>query len=498
MSDSKMRFSMRTSLAWSLAVFLAVPINSGAASAEIQSSTTTARSAKPRRKGLKGVIPKGIRQMPRRIRQGIKKIQPNPKVQPPEASVLPPQAPLLPPVPVPPPTPPVSGAERFFAAVTKLMTKSWGNNVFVWLPAFSTDPNAGPTTGILPVLVLADPQTQHIRHLVAPSYTFNTLFGQTVTGRYYFYPTDASQLYAIASYSQHTNREYKVRYENTSAYEGVLYLGGEVYYSEDGSLRFFGLGPKTNQSDESGYTGRDGVVRGTIGVNFAKAWRISFGARYRRFTTDPNIIPNTTDLSARYPRVPGVGTQKTVAPEVRLLWDTRDYPITPSRGSSGEIWFENPSPVFNSDAEFIKYGILGERFFRWPNPRQLTVVHGLYEWANGSNIPFYERPSIGGQKTLRGFGDGRFTDRGRLVLNLEQRMTVASLALMGIQANFELAPFFDLGTVFPTLPQIQRKYFYPVYGLGFRAAVKPNVVGNVEVGVGKEGPAVFVGINYPF
>jgi hypothetical protein len=36
-----------------------------------------------------------------------------------------------------------------------------------------------------------------------------------------------------------------------------------------------------------------------------------------------------------------------------------------------------------------------------------------------------------------------------------------------------------------------------VAGLGFRAAVKPNVVGNVEVGIGREGPAVFVGINYP-
>lgn len=35
-------------------------------------------------------------------------------------------------------------------------------------------------------------------------------------------------------------------------------------------------------------------------------------------------------------------------------------------------------------------------------------------------------------------------------------------------------------------------------GIALRAAVKPNVVGRVEVGVGREGPAAFVGIDYPF
>jgi hypothetical protein len=86
----------------------------------------------------------------------------------------------------------------------------------------------------------------------------------------------------------------------------------------------------------------------------------------------------------------------------------------------------------------------------------------------------------------------------RIVVNVEHRVTVASLALMGIHTNFEVAPFFDVGSVFPTAPQLARKNFRPVYGGAFRAAVKPNVVGDVEVGIGKEGPAVFVNIDYPY
>jgi hypothetical protein len=35
-------------------------------------------------------------------------------------------------------------------------------------------------------------------------------------------------------------------------------------------------------------------------------------------------------------------------------------------------------------------------------------------------------------------------------------------------------------------------------GVGFRAVIRPNIVGRVDVGVGHEGPAVFVGLGYPF
>ena len=117
---------------------------------------------------------------------------------------------------------------------------------------------------------------------------------------------------------------------------------------------------------------------------------------------------------------------------------------------------------------------------------------------NGPVIPFYELSQLGGRDSLRGYGDGRFADRGSLVFNLEHRYTFASVNLMNIQTNFEVAPFMDLGSVFPDIQDVKMKYFRPVYGAAFRAAVKPNVVGDVEVGIGQEGPAVFVDINYPY
>ncbi len=391
-----------------------------------------------------------------------------------------------------------SRVERFLGAAAKIMTKSWGDNIFVWLPALSTDPNSGPTAGVLPVMVLSDKTTHHIRHLFAPSYTYNELFGQTGTWRYYYYPTDASQLFTIASISQHTNRELKARYENSSARDGVLYVRAESYYTVDASNRFYGIGPKTLNKDETGYTSKDAVASAAVGINFEHAWRATIGTRFRRYGTDTTVIPETTDLTTGFPSTPGIGTKNTIAQQIRLLWDTRDSPVTPSRGSSGEFFGEKTSQALGSDSDFIRYGLEGKRFFLWKDPNEVTVIRGRYERVNGSYIPFYELAQLGGRDSLRGYGEGRFADRGSLVMNLEQRYTFASVTLMNIQTKFEAAPFFDLGSVFSKIQDMNLRDYRPVYGAAFRAAVKPNVVGDVEVGIGKEGPAVFVDINYPF
>ena len=431
------------------------------------------------------------------FQNALKRSHPNPRVQGGSSpQPLPAQSPPMPPSPQT--TPPKTGSDRFLNGAAKIMTKSWGQNLFVWLPAISTDPNTGPTVGLMPVLVIADTVSHHIRQLLAPSYTYNPLFGQTVTGRYYFYPSEASQLYTAASFSQHTNRELKIRYEDTSAEEGVLYLRGEGYYNVDGSARFYGIGPQSHKGDETGYTAKDSVGHATVGINFLKAWRATLGLQVMRFGVGPNIIPDTTDLNDRFSSVPGNGTNNTITNDFHLLWDTRDSPITPTYGSTAELSIEKTDLGLGSNANYFRYGIEGRHLFPWADTRQTTVIHGLFDQANGPNIPFYDLATLGGRTTLRGFGDDRFEDRGRMVLNIEHRYTFASLGLMGIQTNFEVAPFFDLGTVFPAAEDVQRKNFQPVYGAAFRAAVKPNVVGDVEIGIGREGPAVFVDINYPY
>ena len=467
------------------------------ASNEDQKSNTSVFKRVPQK--LKKVVPKRIRDASRKLKKQLKeKGHPNPRVQSPQPSAMPTslspttQMPEMK-APLPPP-----GPERFLSVVAHVMTTTWNHNIFVWLPAVSTDPNTGPTYGMMPVLVLSDQLTHRIRHLFAPSYTYNNLFGQTGTWRYYFYPTESSQFFTTASISVRKNHELKIRYENPALWEGVGYIRAETYSNVDASQRFFGIGPLSTDNDEAGYTGKSTVARLSLGINFLEAWRASVCTHYLRQRIEDTIIPNTANFATRYAGRPELETTQSITNEFRLLWDTRDIPVTPTKGSSGEIVVEKTNKGWGSDSDYFRYSIEGKQFFNWSNPKHITVAHTLFEKVNGPYIPFYEAARLGGRDSLRGYGEGRFTDRGRMVFNLEHRITAASMTMMDIQTNFEVAPFVDLGTVFPTFNSIERKNFQAVAGLGFRAAVKPNVVGDVEVGIGREGPAVFVDINYPF
>ena len=67
-----------------------------------------------------------------------------------------------------------------------------------------------------------------------------------------------------------------------------------------------------------------------------------------------------------------------------------------------------------------------------------------------------------------------------------------------MNADWEIAPFVDIGTVVESLLKTRSKNLQFNPGIGFRATVKPNIVGRVDFGFGNEGLAVFVGLGYPF
>jgi hypothetical protein len=462
----------------------------------VSSSSTVTHTPKPaasHRRPLKKIEEK-IKNETKQLRQEIEThAHPNPAVQDPQPPFT--QPPKLP---LPETGAAPSGSERFIRGLANIMTKPWHNDLFIWLPAITTDPNSGVTLGFMPVLLLPEENSHRIRQLIAPLYTYNPIFGQTITGNYFLYPTNVSQFFTEGSISQRTNRDIEAHYQNNAFWGKVGTLAAEAGFTVDGSRRFYGVGPQTRQHDEAGYTSRYGFGRLALGVNFLEAWRLSAGVHYKQFNTAPTIVDGVVDLHQRYPGVPGFNGSDSVTQEVQLLWDTRDFPTTPSRGQSGELVLEKTNRGWGSDTDFLRYWVEGKQFFPWTDSGQTTVVRARFEKVNGSYIPFEELATLGGRQNFRGFGQGRFSDRGSLVANFEHRIPLASISLMDIDTRMEIAPFLDVGTVFPNIEGIERRYIRTVEGLSFRAVFKPNVVGDIEVGLGNEGPAVFVDLDYPF
>jgi hypothetical protein len=95
----------------------------------------------------------------------------------------------------------------------------------------------------------------------------------------------------------------------------------------------------------------------------------------------------------------------------------------------------------------------------------------------------------------------RFIDKHLAVINIEERIHLMRVKLMGVAAELEFAPFADMGRVFGNISPKGQKPFTAweiTPGFGFRALVRPNVVGRVDYGYSKEGGAVFAGLDYPF
>src|SRR5438046_341006 len=80
-------------------------------------------------------------------------IHPNPRVQEP-TSTLGPVKPLQKPT-----APPATGGERFARLLADVLTREWHHNMLILLPATTTDPNSGPTLGVMPVLMVIEPVT---------------------------------------------------------------------------------------------------------------------------------------------------------------------------------------------------------------------------------------------------------------------------------------------------------------------------------------------------
>ena len=131
--------------------------------------------------------------------------------------------------------------------------------------------------------------------------------------------------------------------------------------------------------------------------------------------------------------------------------------------------------------------------------RFVLAFHSVLDYLTNENqVPFYEQNSIGGVKSLRGFGDESFRRSNRFFSTVELRTMALRRQLFDVTTELEVAPFIDAGQVFNSKSTVPIDELHFVGGVGFRGLVRPQIVGFVDVGYGSDGPAVFTGLDYPF
>jgi outer membrane protein assembly factor BamA len=331
-----------------------------------------------------------------------------------------------------------------------------------------------------------------VRSILAPSVTYNEIRGITGTFRYFFYASEVERLELVASYSQKIDRELDLHYRNLAVFGGRFHADLQLLHERTSSVRFFGIGPSSQEVDESNMTLEVSGVYAIFGVNITPTMRLSLGETLQRFDVGPGGVPGLPFTGDVFPDLPGIEGATIHAQRVALIHDSRDSQTTPTQGLYASAFAEASTELLGSDADYIKAG--GEGIYLKP-----YLVRGLFEGLSGpESTPFEVLPTLGGVDTLRGFGENRFYGDARLLFNAEVRGSVFRARIFGVNAELQVAPFVDVGKVFDSWEQLIEGRFEVTPGVGFRGLAPPSVVGHIEFAYSREGPAIYVGLDYPF
>jgi len=383
--------------------------------------------------------------------------------------------------------------------ILRLLLKPIKQGMLIRLPVVDTDPNRGITAGAMPVWVIREPGTDRIEQIHAPSLTYNKHFGAIPTYRYYYYPASDATLVTRAAVGKYEH-EILAQYDDQTFLDTDVDIFGRVQWNTDSGQRFFGIGPDTSKDAETNFKEDYIQTQFSAGLPLLRAskWRLRAANRVTASKVSNGPLKGLQGFEDTYPGV-AAGHQQVNELKVNLVYDSRDHSVTTSRGALLEAYAQYSVRGFASSYDFNRYGLDGRFFYPWPGREDWcgSALQFKVEQIFGK-APFVLMPRIGGKYALRAYGDGRYIDRGMAVANLEQRFTVWKSRLAGVMTEFETAPFVGLGTVFDTPGRAAKRYARPVVGVATRAVARPQVVGSVDFGVGQEGLAVFMDINYSF
>jgi hypothetical protein len=375
---------------------------------------------------------------------------------------------------------------------------------FIPIPIVATDPNAGTTSGLMPVFLYHD-RSGYVRKILAPSINYNTTMGLGLTFRYLAYPSDDTQWWVIGGFQEKINRWVDLYYSTGREHTRWWSLNAHFYWERDPTARFYGLGNDSEENDQTNYTLEELYFQALLGLNLTPDLQLAL-------ITQPNYVriargafdslPYTGTL---FPTLKGLDGGSEFTNMLQLVYDTRDSLDIPTRGGRVVLYGALADRALGSSFSYTRFG--GDvRHYVPLTPRLILAMHAFLGYTPaGNEMPFWALSSLGGEanqlpfaQPLRGYGEDRFVDNNMTDFNLELRWRVYDVRLFKTEGIVELAPFVEAGKVFHDISVDPFNQLHPVGGMGFRAVIPPYVVGYVDIGYGGDGGAVFTGINYPF
>jgi outer membrane protein assembly factor BamA len=184
--------------------------------------------------------------------------------------------------------------------------------------------------------------------------------------------------------------------------------------------KFWGIGSTTPDIPNTDYVAKGLGLKAEFQlppvISLLNATRVGIIYRFaNRDITDDLGNPFLVDKSvqgAEAGSISGVGFSWT--------WDNRDQIFYPQHGGFNKISGTFYTSDLGSDYDFNRYDLDLRHYIGLKKERVLAVQ--TIAQAAFNEAPFYELPALGGQRTMRGYYEGRYRDRLYLAGQVEYRM----------------------------------------------------------------------------
>jgi len=235
---------------------------------------------------------------------------------------------------------------------------------------------------------------------------------------------------------------------------------------------FFGIGPRTPKSAEELFTPHTFVVGATLQREIRPQTFAQLGLHILHMSIEE---PKPGGLLSA-DTIPGSTGYTEVAPEIGLVFDSRDRLFDPQRGAFLQATVRINLPPLGGSAGYQRYG-LDARYYLPVRPGSVLAMQAAVAGASGK-VPFEELPQLGGSE-LRAYVFGRWRDRVALRSQAEWRQHV--------YWRFGAVVFLAAGVIGPGIGS-----FGPIrtsYGSGlrFNLSTKENANFSMDVARGQEG-----------
>jgi outer membrane protein assembly factor BamA len=300
---------------------------------------------------------------------------------------------------------------------------------------------------------------------------------------------------ASAAMSWRAYKEAKARFELPALAHDRLTVGAQARWQDYTQVNYFGRGPDALHEQRSEYRLQDTDVLG-YGIVHPHAG-LSVSGRFG-WLKQPALSSPTGPFDRDYPNAleqfagePGVTDPTSyLHGDVAVTADSRNHPGHPTRGG-----FYRAAAGFYSDRNLDRYSIRryeaeGLQMLPVATEKWLLALHGwgvFSDTAALNDVPFYLLPSLGGDRTLRGYDNFRFHDRNLLLASVESRWALFR--------QVDAALFAEAGNVAARAGDLN--FDKTSYGAGVRVHTRTATIGRLDVGHGREGWQVFVALNDP-